>query len=148
MNFNNKKNSVSDRTLKWKKKSCLVLKIWVEIHEGQDQTSVLLLTCAVHSPSKCLAWVKNCHQVWLNQNFDPSLLTNNCDMFSWDWSKKNNWQNPDQNSDRQRLTKILTRNATPDQYLIRLNFDSTPNSTPNSSLKRKFEKYDTVQSSI
>ena len=30
----------------------------------------------IHSPSKCLAWVKRCHHVWLDQNFDPSLLTN------------------------------------------------------------------------
>ena len=29
-----------------------------------------------HSPSKCLAWVKKCCHVWLDQNFDPSLLTN------------------------------------------------------------------------
>ena len=28
-----------------------------------------------HSPSKCLAWVKKCHHIWLDQNFDPSLLT-------------------------------------------------------------------------
>ena len=26
----------------------------------------------IHSPSKCLAWVKKCHHVWL----DPTLLTN------------------------------------------------------------------------
>ena len=30
----------------------------------------------LHSLSKCLAWVKKCHHVWLDQNFDPSLLTN------------------------------------------------------------------------
>ena len=30
----------------------------------------------LHSPSKCLARVKKCRHVWLNQNFDPSLLTN------------------------------------------------------------------------
>ena len=30
----------------------------------------------LHSPSKCLAWVKNCCHIWLDQNFDPSLLTN------------------------------------------------------------------------
>ena len=30
----------------------------------------------LHSPSKCLAWVKKCCHVWLDQNFDPSLLTN------------------------------------------------------------------------
>ena len=36
---------------------------------------VLSLTW-LHSPSKCLAWVKKCCHVWLDQNFDPSLLTN------------------------------------------------------------------------
>ena len=30
----------------------------------------------LHSPSKCLAWVKKCCHVWLDQNFDPLLLTN------------------------------------------------------------------------
>ena len=30
----------------------------------------------IHSPSKCLVWVKKCCHVWLDQNFDPSLLTN------------------------------------------------------------------------
>ena len=30
----------------------------------------------IHSPSKCLAWVKKCCHIWLDQNFDPSLLTN------------------------------------------------------------------------
>ena len=30
----------------------------------------------IHSPSKCLAWVKKCCHVWLDQNFEPSLLTN------------------------------------------------------------------------
>ena len=30
----------------------------------------------LHSPSKCLAWVNKCCHVWLDQNFDPSLLTN------------------------------------------------------------------------
>ena len=29
----------------------------------------------VHSPSKCLAWVQKCCHVWLDKNFDPSLLT-------------------------------------------------------------------------
>ena len=29
----------------------------------------------LHSPSKCLAWVKKCRHVWLDQNFDPFLLT-------------------------------------------------------------------------
>ena len=33
----------------------------------------LLLT--VHSRSKCLVWVKKCCHIWLDQNFDPSLLT-------------------------------------------------------------------------
>ena len=31
---------------------------------------------AVHSPSKCLVWVKKCRHVWLDQNFDLSFLTN------------------------------------------------------------------------
>ena len=30
----------------------------------------------LHSPSKCLAWVKKCSHVWIDLNFDPSLLTN------------------------------------------------------------------------
>ena len=30
----------------------------------------------VHSRSKCLVWVKRCCHIWLDQNFDPSLLTN------------------------------------------------------------------------
>ena len=30
----------------------------------------------IHSPSKCLAWVKKWCHAWLDQNFDPSLLTN------------------------------------------------------------------------
>ena len=30
--------------------------------------------CKLHSPSKCLAWVKKCRHVWLD-HFDPSLLT-------------------------------------------------------------------------
>jgi hypothetical protein len=30
---------------------------------------------ALHSPLKCLVWIKKCH-TWLDQNFDPSLLTN------------------------------------------------------------------------
>ena len=29
----------------------------------------------IHSPSKCLAWVKKCCHIWLDQNFEPSLLT-------------------------------------------------------------------------
>ena len=29
----------------------------------------------VHSPSKCLVWVKKCCHLCLDQNFDPSLLT-------------------------------------------------------------------------
>ena len=33
-------------------------------------------TLKVHSPSKCLTWVKKCRHVLLDQNFDPSLLTN------------------------------------------------------------------------
>ena len=35
-----------------------------------------LFSSVVHSPSKCLAWVKKCCHIWLDQNFDPSLLTN------------------------------------------------------------------------
>jgi hypothetical protein len=31
----------------------------------------------IYSPSKCLVWVKKYYHVWLDQNFDPSLLTNN-----------------------------------------------------------------------
>ena len=38
---------------------------------GLDLQPLLL-----HSASKCLAWVKKCCHVWLDQNFDPSLLTN------------------------------------------------------------------------
>ena len=30
----------------------------------------------IHSRSKCLVWVKKCCHIWLDQNFDPSLLTN------------------------------------------------------------------------
>ena len=30
----------------------------------------------IHSQSKCLVCVKKCCHVWLDQNFDPSLLTN------------------------------------------------------------------------
>ena len=29
----------------------------------------------IHSPSRCLVWIKKCH-VWLEQNVDPSLRTN------------------------------------------------------------------------
>ena len=29
----------------------------------------------LHSGAKCLVWVKKCCDVWLDQNFDPSLLT-------------------------------------------------------------------------
>ena len=29
----------------------------------------------IHSRSKCLVWVKMCCHIWLDQNFDPSLLT-------------------------------------------------------------------------
>ena len=29
----------------------------------------------LHSRSKCLVWVKKCCHIWLDQNFDPSLLT-------------------------------------------------------------------------
>ena len=29
----------------------------------------------LHSLSKCLVWVRKCCHVWLDQNFDPSLLT-------------------------------------------------------------------------
>ena len=29
----------------------------------------------VHSRSKCLVWFKKCCHIWLDQNFDPSLLT-------------------------------------------------------------------------
>ena len=28
----------------------------------------------IHSLSKCLVWVKKCCHIWLDQNFDPSLL--------------------------------------------------------------------------
>ena len=30
----------------------------------------------IHSPQECLVWVKKCCHVWLDQNFEPSLLTN------------------------------------------------------------------------
>ena len=30
----------------------------------------------LHSGAKCLVWVKKCCDVWLDQNYDPSLLTN------------------------------------------------------------------------
>ena len=42
----------------------------------------------IHSPSKYLVWVKKCRHVWLDQNFDPSLLTKNFNLFSWEWSRK------------------------------------------------------------
>ena len=29
-----------------------------------------------YAPSKCLVWVKKCCRIWLDQNFDPFLLTN------------------------------------------------------------------------
>ena len=38
--------------------------------------SFLVLMLVVHSRSKCLVWVKKCCHIWLDQNFDPSLLTN------------------------------------------------------------------------
>ena len=38
-----------------------------------DQTHKMT---TIHSPSKCLARVKKCHHIWLDQNFDPFLLTN------------------------------------------------------------------------
>ena len=30
----------------------------------------------IHSPQECLVWVKKCCHIWLDQNFEPSLLTN------------------------------------------------------------------------
>ena len=30
----------------------------------------------LHSGVQCLVWVQKCSHVWLDQNFDPSLLTN------------------------------------------------------------------------
>ena len=43
----------------------------------------------LHSPYKCLAWVKKCH-VWLDKNFDPFLLLPiNFDIFSWEMKQKN-----------------------------------------------------------
>ena len=43
---------------------------WLSIH-------ILRLKCKpkIHSWSKCLVWVKKCCHIWLDQNFDPSLLT-------------------------------------------------------------------------
>ena len=35
-----------------------------------------MLIFIVHSRSKCLVRVKKCCHIWLDQNFDPSLLTN------------------------------------------------------------------------
>ena len=34
------------------------------------------MTQTIHSPSKFLVWVKKRYHVWLDQNFDPFLLTN------------------------------------------------------------------------
>ena len=39
-------------------------------------TITMSLLLHLHSLSKCLVWVKKCCHVWLDQNFDPSLLTN------------------------------------------------------------------------
>ena len=35
---------------------------------------ILTIFFLLHSPSKCLAWVKKCCHIWLDQNFDLSLL--------------------------------------------------------------------------
>ena len=40
----------------------------------------------VHLGAKYLVWVKKCCHVWLDQNFEPSLLTNK---LSWEKSKEN-----------------------------------------------------------
>ena len=43
----------------------------------------------VHSDAKCMAWVKKCHHVGLDKNFDPSLLTNKrWHVFMWKKQKK------------------------------------------------------------
>ena len=52
--------------------SCRVIPlIW-----SWSETDTYSVHNTLHSPSKCLAWVKKCHHVWLDQNFDLSLLTN------------------------------------------------------------------------
>ena len=43
---------------------------------SNSPTIGLLEQNVIHSPSKCLAWVKKCCHVWVDQNFDLSLLTN------------------------------------------------------------------------
>ena len=46
----------------------------------------------IHTRSKCLVWVKKCCHIWLDQNFDPSLL--NQETFSkWPTEKKLIFQN-------------------------------------------------------
>ena len=51
---------------------------------GLDLQPLLL-----HSPSKCLAWVKKCCHVLLDQNFYPSFLTNKLWLFFMGMKQKN-----------------------------------------------------------
>ena len=52
----------------------------------------------LHSPSKCLAWIKKCHHVWLDQNFDPSLLTNKLWLIFMGKKQKKNFFSKKKNS--------------------------------------------------
>ena len=55
----------------------------VRTRAGSPSTHELNIWCfeismcslSIHSRSKCLVWVKKCCHIWLDQNFDPSLLT-------------------------------------------------------------------------
>ena len=47
-----------------------VVRLFLILMSGQSGS------IGVHSGAKCLAWIKKCHHIWLDQNFDPSLLTN------------------------------------------------------------------------
>ena len=66
----------------------------------------------VHSPSKCLAWVKKCHHIWLYQNFDPSLLTNKLWHVVMGMKQKNSKWPTKKNKDFQnrQFSKIFSEN--------------------------------------
>ena len=51
------------------------IQLLLELEANLLDQNVNELEYELHSPSKCLVWVKKCCHLCLDQNFDPSLLT-------------------------------------------------------------------------
>ena len=50
--------------------------VFFDVLNRKQKPRLKMVYLQVHSQSKCLVWVKKCCHVWLDQNFEPSLLTN------------------------------------------------------------------------